>query len=236
MRTILLKKIWIVSRHALLITLIQCLSCVVLLAYESSAQSTDKVYLSVNWKNVNLKDALATIEEKTGYEFFFKDTNVARIKHISLVAVNESLKEILIRLSQEKGLKFKRLNNVISVIKLRNEGNDPVIEEHDYIEREISGTVTDEDGNGLPGVNVLVKNTGIGTISDADGNYKLNTPEDASVLVFSYVGYITEEVEIQGRTIINISLSPDISTLSEIIVVGYGTVQKRDLTGAVTSV
>ena len=236
MSTILLKKIWIVSRHALLITLIQCLSCVVLLAYESSAQSTDQVYLSVNWKNINLKDALVTIEEKTGYEFFFKDTNVARIKHISLVAVNESLKEILIRLSQEKGLKFKRLNNVISVIKLRNEGNDPVIEEHDYIEREISGTVTDEDGNGLPGVNVLVKNTGIGTISDADGNYKLNTPEDASVLVFSYVGYITEEVEIQGRTIINISLSPDISTLSEIIVVGYGTVQKRDLTGAVTSV
>ena len=100
----------------------------------------------------------------------------------------------------------------------------------------ITGQVTDENSEPLPGVNVLVKNTTVGTVTDIDGNYRLNAPDDAETLVFSSVGYQSKEVNINGRSSINVSMDPDIQALSEVVVVGYGTQKKSDLTGAVSSV
>ena len=100
----------------------------------------------------------------------------------------------------------------------------------------ISGTVTDENGNLLPGVNVFVKGTTIGTVTDADGKYNLNVPGNAEILVFSFIGYTTEEVTIAGRSVIDLGLTPDVATLQEIVVVGYGTQEKSDLTGSIASV
>ena len=103
-------------------------------------------------------------------------------------------------------------------------------------ERAISGTVTDENGEGLPGVNVLVKNTTIGTVTDIDGKYNLSAPDDAETLVFSSVGYLTQEVAIGSQSTIDLALEPDIQSLEEVVVVGYGTQKKSDLTGAVSSI
>jgi len=101
----------------------------------------------------------------------------------------------------------------------------------------INGKVTDmESGEALPGVNILAKGTTQGTVTDIDGNYKITVDDAVTVLVFSSIGYASEEVSINGRTEINLSLSPDIQSLSEVIVVGYGTVKKSDLTGSVSSV
>jgi len=106
-----------------------------------------------------------------------------------------------------------------------------------WAQETISGKVTDESDNGdLPGVNVLVKGTTTGTVTDADGNYQLSIAEDARTLVFSSVGYQTREVNIGNRNVINISLSSDVQALSEVVVIGYGTQRKSDLTGAVSSV
>lgn len=105
------------------------------------------------------------------------------------------------------------------------------------IEQNITGKVTDgESGEPLPGVNVLVKNTTIGTVTDVNGNYSLNVPDEAATLVFSSVGYNTKEVQIAGRSTINVQMIPDIQALNEIVVVGYGTQQKKDLTGSVSKV
>ncbi|NJN28280.1 MAG: TonB-dependent receptor [Cyclobacteriaceae bacterium] len=105
------------------------------------------------------------------------------------------------------------------------------------VEKAITGKVTDLDnGEALVGVNVVVKGTTIGTVTDIDGNYRLIAPDDAEMLVFSSVGYLAEEVAIGNQTVINITLSPDIQSLSEVVVVGYGTQEKRDLTGSVSSV
>ncbi len=101
------------------------------------------------------------------------------------------------------------------------------------MEKTISGQITDENDEGLPGVNILVKNSTIGTVTDVEGKYRLSVPDDATFLVFSSVGYVTEEVEIGGRSIINLQMAPDIQALSEIVVVGYGTQEKSDLTGSV---
>ncbi|WKN44883.1 SusC/RagA family TonB-linked outer membrane protein [Tunicatimonas pelagia] len=105
------------------------------------------------------------------------------------------------------------------------------------IEKTITGKVTDlASDETLPGVNVLVKGTTIGTVTDVEGNYRLTAPDDAEMLVFSSVGYIAEEVLIGNQTVINISLSPDIQSLSEVVVVGYGTQQKRDVVSAISTI
>ena len=101
----------------------------------------------------------------------------------------------------------------------------------------LNGTVTDGDSDEeLPGVNVVIKGTTIGTVTNVDGKYSLTAPDDATVLVFSSVGYEAEEVEIGNQTTIDIVMLPDIQSLSEVVVVGYGTQDSRDVTAAIASV
>ena len=104
-------------------------------------------------------------------------------------------------------------------------------------EKTITGQVTDlSNEETLPGVNVLVKGTTIGTVTDVEGNYRLTVPDDAETLVFSSVGYTAEEVAIGNQTVVNVQLAPDIQSLSEVVVVGYGTQQKRDLVSAISTI
>ncbi len=100
----------------------------------------------------------------------------------------------------------------------------------------VSGKVSEQNGAALPGVNVVVKGTSTGTITDVDGNYRLQVPSDAEVLTFSFIGYTTREEAINGRSTINVSMVPDISELNEVVVVGYGTQLKTDVTGNIAQV
>lgn len=100
----------------------------------------------------------------------------------------------------------------------------------------VSGKIIDDTGQSIPGVNILVKGTTIGTTSDSDGGYSLSVPDNATTLVFSFIGYATQEVSIDNRTSINVTLTPDVVSLSEVIVTGYGTQSKRDITGAVATI
>ncbi|HEY9488323.1 MAG TPA: carboxypeptidase-like regulatory domain-containing protein, partial [Chryseosolibacter sp.] len=103
-------------------------------------------------------------------------------------------------------------------------------------ERDISGTITDSNtGENVPGVNILVKGTNEGTTSDANGSFRLVVPEGNATLVFSFIGYKTLEVPVGNQTSFNISLEPDTKLLEEVVVVGYGTQKRADLTGAVGS-
>lgn len=106
----------------------------------------------------------------------------------------------------------------------------------EVMDKSISGKVTDETGSGLPGVNIVVKNTTIGSVTDVDGNYRMSVPDDATVIVFSSVGYTSEEIEINNRSVIDIQMTPDIQSLSEVVVVGYGTQEKRDVTASIASI
>ena len=103
--------------------------------------------------------------------------------------------------------------------------------------RVITGTVTStEDGLGVPGATVLVKGTTIGTATDIDGKYSINVPSGSNVLVFTFVGLTSQEVNIGNRSTINVALESDVTALNEVIVTGYGTQPKREVTGAVSSV
>ncbi len=100
----------------------------------------------------------------------------------------------------------------------------------------VSGKVTAIDGEQLPGVSILLKGTATGTTTNADGSYSLEVPDGNGILIFSFVGYSPQEVPINQRSLIDIRLTPDTKALEEIVVVGYGTMKKSDVTGAITSV
>jgi TonB-linked SusC/RagA family outer membrane protein len=100
----------------------------------------------------------------------------------------------------------------------------------------ITGKVIDEDNQSLPGVNVLFKGSSSGTITDMEGKYSLSVPDANGTLVFSYIGYTTQEVPLNGRTTINVTLAADIKALSEVVVVGYGSQLKKEVTGSVQTV
>lgn len=104
-------------------------------------------------------------------------------------------------------------------------------------ERSVSGRVLSADDNApLPGVNVLLKGTSSGTVTDLNGNYKISVPSSESVLVFSFIGYGSEEILVGAQSTINVNLTTDISELNEIVVIGYGTIEKKDATGTLAKV
>src|SRR5690554_2802191 len=102
---------------------------------------------------------------------------------------------------------------------------------------DVSGKVISAtDGLGIRGVSVLVKGTYTGTVPDVEGNYKIRLEDDAGILVFSSIGFVSQEVEVNGRSIINITLEEDVQSLQEVVVVGYGEQKKENLTGSVSTV
>lgn len=146
--------------------------------------------------------------------------------------------------SQQDALKLESLNKPASEKVIAQASTMPSSSQNSphgtkaiAVDKTITGTVTDGDtGDGLPGVNVLVKDSNIGTVTDVSGNYRLSVPDDATTLIFSSVGYTSQEIQINGRSVIDVDMMPDIQALSEVVVVGYGTQQKSDLTGSVASV
>lgn len=102
--------------------------------------------------------------------------------------------------------------------------------------RQISGVVNDATGSGLPGVSITVKGSGIGTVTDADGSYTISNVNDNSILVFSYIGFTTQEVAVGANNTVDVSLTEDATVISEIVVTGYGTQKKSQTTGAIASI
>uniref|UniRef100_UPI003B3BE694 SusC/RagA family TonB-linked outer membrane protein n=1 Tax=Spirosoma sp. TaxID=1899569 RepID=UPI003B3BE694 len=107
---------------------------------------------------------------------------------------------------------------------------------HVWADQPVSGKITDEKGDGLPGVSVVVKGTTRGTTTDANGQFKLNVPNGKAVLIVSFVGYVRQEIEVNDREVVNVRLQNDDKALEEVVVVGYGTQKKVNLTGAVSTV
>src|SRR5688572_27203158 len=105
-----------------------------------------------------------------------------------------------------------------------------------YAQQVVTGKILSENDEGMPGVNVVVKGTSNGTTTDSEGKFSLQVPGPDAVLVFSFVGYVSEELSVGTRTQIDVKLTPDIASLQEIVVIGYGTQKREDVTGAVARV
>jgi len=209
----------------------------VLIASESEAQkiqSVREVKIDVHLKNASLEECFKAVEKKSDFQFTYDKKLLKSDIRINYVSNNASISDLLLELSKEASVKFKQVNNTINVQKYSRQLNSEKPLEIIIQSISITGKVTDETQESLPGVNVIVKGTSNGTVTDIEGNYSLEIPDTESILVFSSVGYVDEEIVVGNRTIIDLSMTPNITALEELVVVGYGTQKKRDLTGSMT--
>ena len=237
-----LRLILMMTKYTLMGLFIQCLMLQLLLASDLSAQSNKSIReVKISWRlqNAGIMEVFSAIEEKTSFKFSYEKNDIDRNFQLDLsVTRNTSIAEILMEVSKQASLKFKQVNNVINVIKMSSydKYDDSKLIEVLIQTRNVSGSVTSyEDDESLPGVNVVEKGTTNGTVTNVDGEFNLTVNEGAT-LVFSSVGYTSEEIAVGGRSVINLVMNQDIKQLQELVVVGYGTQQKKDLTGSVSSV
>ena len=193
--------------------------------FQVSAKVFSQTRISLNLQSVELKKALTIIERKSSYRFLYNDETVKAGTKVDVEANNSLVTDVLDKLFANK-LSYKILANNLIVIT----GKDVEVQE-----TKVSGTVKSSLGEVLPGVSVKVKGSTLGTQTDATGNFSLTVPDNA-ILVFSYVGYLSQEVSVSGRTSISISLVASTQKMDEVVVIGYGVANKRDLTGSIAKV
>lgn len=218
--------------------MLQIIFVTILMAEKSSAQnelSIKEVSISLKVTDAGIEEIFSLIESKTEFRFFFENQHIDKSVRLSFRRDKITVDDILSEISKQTNLSFKQVNNTIvatvgAVEGSSKEGGISLAMQ----ERVVTGVVSDENGEGILGANVLIQNTIIGTITDVDGNYSLNVSGDDAVLVFSYVGYLSEEITVGTRTSINVTLIPDIRQLEEIVVVGYGEQKKASVVGSIT--
>src|SRR5690606_14734203 len=214
--------------------------------------------ISLDIQDQPLSQAISEIEQMTDYHVFYNSKLVDLSQKITIQIRNASLEEALDHLFANKEIDYLLVKNLIVLFRKGDPDaekwiktivqEDPVQDKSVYTNRVVtlltrdkitlrptrpilSGIVTDESGEPLIGVNVLVKGTNQGTSTDFEGRFSLDEVDDQAVLVVSYIGYQTQEIKVGGRTEIEIVLIEDSQTLDEVVVVGYGTQKKSDLTG-----
>lgn len=196
-----------------------------------SGQELLEQRVSLHSKNLPLNDVLKQLQQKIEVSFMFSNSDIDVNKKVSVTAKNKKLGEVLTRLLIPIGLEFKAIDQNI-VIRPTSRTIPGV---SSAVRIKVLGTVTDDVGDQLPGVSVLLKGTDRGTTTGSDGTYSIEVDDESAVLVFSFIGFKTSEVTVGSKTVIDISLPTDIVQLQDVVVVGYGSVKKSELLGAVSS-
>ena len=188
--------------------------------------------VSFEVQNVNLAEIIAILEKSTNYTFLYQDEQVERVKNLTFHFVDEKLSDVLEKCLADTDLDYSIVDQTV-VLRLKDTKpqEQPQVNSH-----KVSGVVTDKNGEPIPGANIIEKgNPTNGTITDVDGNYTLSVSGN-SVLVASYIGYNRIEIQVKDRSVVDITLSEDTQALEEVVVVGYSTQKKVNLTGSVSTV
>lgn len=190
---------------------------------------SQNVRFNLNIKDQPVREVLKEIENKSEFRFFFSDNLLFLDKIVQLNVENSNVEQVLDKLLASSDYTYKVLDNNLVVIAPKK-----------FVARQamkVTGKVTDaQTGEPLIGVNITIEGTTIGVITDIEGRYAIDVTSETSVLVFSYIGYLSEKVTVSTRASIDINLVPDIKKLEEVVVVGYGTMKKKDLTGSIVQI
>src|SRR5690606_17632540 len=236
MKKNILRQLIMLSKRIMYAFLVQLMACTVLLANTGKAQrkSIEEVKITLNLKEKALQQFFEQVESKTDFKFTYNDDLVDLGRKITIDERNRSLYTVLETVSRQAELHFVQVNNNIHVKSAEKEkaGNVRKTEVEDL---SVSGVVTDANGEPIPGVTVSVQGTSLGTATDISGRYTLTVPE-GSTLVFSFIGFITQSIAVEGRSVVDVVLQEDMASLDEVIVVGYGVQKKANLTGSVASI
>src|SRR5687768_14268933 len=188
------------------------------------ANGQDKI--TVVLRNTVWSKALTAVEKASSYRFVYSSDIAPVNKVIDLIVRDADLPEVMDKLLTSTSLSYKVMPDNLVVL-FSKETTAPEIR--------VTGKVTDESGNPLAGASVRVKGTNLGVSADSKGDFAITVPDDA-VLIFSYVGYDETQVSVSGRSTINMQLKPSAKVQDQVVVIGYGTASKRDLTGSIAKV
>ena len=200
----------------LLITILQ------IRAEESYSQS---VSLSLAFSNATVEQVLEQIEKETEFTFLFTDNTLDISKPVNIQVKNQEIGKVLNQLFKNTDVQYSIVDRQIILSK---KGTPFTTQQS----KRVQGTVRDEAGIPVIGANVSVKGTTIGTITDMDGHFSLDVPEN-SLLLISYIGYLSREIRAEAGKALTITLSEDTQSLDEVVVVGFGTQKKVNLTGSI---
>ncbi len=217
--------------------------CGISYGYETRGQNVLEKTITLSAEGLRLKKVLTLIEGRSGVRFIYSSSTIDINNKVNINVTNKKLDLVLNDLLNPLSVDYSVVDNRILLKKnplpeksnFINE-NHPVIEADLQVDKTVRGRVRDEKGEGLAGVSILVKGTQQGTVSDGTGAYSLSVPDDNATLVFSFVGYTSQEIVVGNRSAIDISLKVDEKGLEEVVVVGYSTQKRVNLTGSVATV
>ncbi|HSC54293.1 MAG TPA: TonB-dependent receptor [Phnomibacter sp.] len=216
------------TNYKQLLRVLKCTMVLLLVAcLQVYATGISQEKISLRLQQADLKQALKLIEKQSQVRFLYSQEVLKSAGKVSVDAENEALVKVLDEMLAGTGITYKLLDDDLVVLNLQAELENADIK--------ITGKVTDSSGTAIAGASVTIKGTAIGTATDANGNFTLNAPDDAT-LVISAVGFGSREIAVNGRTSINATLVATARSLDDVVVVGYGSQRKLDVTGAVASV
>ena len=193
--------------------------------------------ISLDIKNSSIEKVLQSIEEKSDYYFLYSNRFIDVDRTVSVTVESEAISSVLDRLfsSDEVDYEVKGSQIVLSPREKDNVAGGELLKKQQQDGKTIRGTITDAEGESIIGANIIEKGTSNGTITDFDGNFTLSVANNA-ILRISYIGYLDQEVAVQGQNTFNLILLEDTKTLDEVVVIGYGDTRKKDLSMAVGTV
>ena len=187
--------------------------------------------ISLSMQNKSTREVIREIEKVSDYRFFYNDNLSGLNTKISVSAQGENIRDVL-----------EQIKSQVQITYIIKENNQIVLSAPGYVSsstqqntRKITGIIKDQSGEPVIGANIVEKGTTNGTITDIDGQYSLEVGSN-SILVVSYIGYITQEIPVGKNNTLDVLLREDTETLDEVIVIGYGTTKRKDFTGSVSSV
>ena len=206
----------------------------------SSASNSYSQEFTIKSKTASIKEVCKEIEKESDYVFIFSDNCEKLIdKQVNVEANSKDVTEVLNAVLSSTGLTYKILDKQIVVYKSTESAPSVAVEQPDIniiqqpAKKQITGKVVDAQGDAIIGANIIETGTTNGTVTDMDGNFSLPV-ENNGILKITYIGMTTQEIDVAGKNVLNIVLEEDMEALEEIVVIGYGTMEKKDLTGAVT--
>ncbi|GAB3264200.1 TonB-dependent receptor [Larkinella harenae] len=209
-------------------------------ARDSKAQELLHKKVTIRIVDQDVKSTLKHLSRTAQVRFLYSSLLIQADRKVTLNAVDERLESVLNRLLLPLKINYKVEGRQIILVTAPSENSKPLLPDQSAlpapVDQTVAGQVTDDKGEPLPGVNVVEKGTSRGTTTDNNGAYRFQISNGNVVLVFSSIGFTTQEVTVGNRQTLNVRLEADTKTLGEIVVVGYGTQARRNVTGSVTKV
>lgn len=231
------KLLWITMKISFQQLVISFIFCTFSYAHSAFSQLDLSQQVSLQMESVEIKKVLNQIEKQAKVKFVYSSSNINMLQKVNINVNKKRLDWVLQELLNPISVEYLIKENRIILRNNQDESSHNISSNvRQLAERGIAGKVKDEMGQGLPGVNISIKGTTKGTQSDSNGNFTMTITDENAVLLVSFVGYVSQEIGVRDKSQFEISLKPDVTALDEVVVVGYGSTQKVNLTGSISTI